>query len=87
MFASHMLFSRIIVRLKVIPELDKSFHIECFGSNDTLFELKELDELIRLGSIGDHEERYIMNASKDSRVESHPDNRVKSRIDFEGLFQ
>lgn len=85
-FLYHVDLSLIIMRFEMEPEFTETIDIQCFWTDDELFEFEEFDEFIRLGTVGDHEKWDLMHAGKYSGMETHTDDSIECRIDLQCLF-
>lgn len=76
-------FSTVIYPLHIFPHGLKNLKRQISRMDHISSIIEESYELLRLGPIRDHDMRNTMDTCQDSRVESHPNDRMKSRINFE----
>jgi hypothetical protein len=86
MSRSHRFLIECIVFLIEGPSLDAELWGESSSRDSDIWEPEELYELICLGSIGDRKIRDLVDTSKYTCMESHPDNHMEKRIEIECLF-
>ena len=79
-------FSRVIDMFEIFPKWDEFLKCEFLWTDDVSSIIKEIHELISLGSIRYHEKWYPMHTGKYARMVAHRDDRIERRVDLQSRF-